>query len=57
MNKLITNNGEQLDAIKAVEKVAKEMQKQSDRQWKFSIIVSTITLCVAIAAIVVAICG
>jgi len=35
--------------------LAKEVQKQSDRQWKISIGVMAVTLLVAIAAIIIAI--
>jgi uncharacterized membrane protein YidH (DUF202 family) len=44
-------------ATEAIERVAKEMQKQSDRQWKISIGIMAATLIVAIAAIIIAIWG
>ncbi len=55
MDVIINGRSQLVIAIEAVEKVAKEMQKQSDRQWKISIGMMVATLMVAIAAVIVAI--
>ena len=49
-----TINGKN-ELVFTLEIIAKEMQKQSNRQWIFSICISVVTLLVAIAAIIIAI--
>ena len=51
----INGRDELVVTIEKLEKVAEEMQKQADKQWKISLCVSLTALTVATAAIVVAV--